>query len=267
MIKKAVVMSEPNLENTVGNASRFFIEIGVLFRIQFSIIREQWIWVFLMAAMFPFTTLLFMKFFIENPTPEAMIRIIAGNMIFGVIVMGMNAMGQDISWQKHQGHFTFYASLPIYKMNFVMANLLKGFMNSFPSLVIMAGLGQLVYGIQFHYSWAMIPVVILSVFSISGIGVCLGFWSPNHQLTNIITQVLLMVVSFLTPVMVDMHQLPLVLQWVSYIFPTTYAAEALRDMLVVGWTHAVTVNMLIMLGYSVVTYFIIQKCVHWRVNQ
>ena len=28
--------------------------------------------------------------------------------------------------------------------------------------------------------------------------------------------------------MVDMDQLPAILQWLSYLFPTTYAAEAMR---------------------------------------
>lgn len=247
--------------------NRALTELLILFKIQFSLIREAWVWIILMASMFPFTMLLFMKFFTINPTPELMVRMIVGNMVFGIIVMGMNFMGQEISFQKHQGHFTFYASLPISKMNFVLANLLRGLMSTIPSVIILAVLGQFVFDIQFNYSLGIIPVVLLALLSVVGFGVGLGFWSPNHQLTNMLTQVFMMLVTFLTPVMVDMSQLPNVFQWISYIFPTTYATEAMLEIFTVGWTSNLTQNMFIMLGFSIVTYIIITKNVNWRVSK
>lgn len=191
-----------------GTIQRRIMEWLILARIQFTIIREAWVWIFIMACMFPLTTLLFLKFFTVDPTPEVMIRIITGNMLFGLIVMGLNSMAQEISWQKHQGHFTYYSSLPIAKVNFIFANLLRGLITCVPSFVILAMIGQFAYGIQFHYSWGLIPVLMLTVFSVVGAGVLIGFWSPSHQLTNMLVQALMMFISFLTPVMVDMNQLP-----------------------------------------------------------
>ncbi|MGZ9587180.1 ABC transporter permease [Paenibacillus marinisediminis] len=251
----------------IHGSKRLWTELSILFRIQFAIVRDSWAWVLLMATMFPLTTTLFMYFFMENPSDDMIIRVIAGNMIFGVIVMGMNAMGQEISWQKHQGHFTYYASLPISKFNFVIANLLRGLMSTFPSLVILGIIGQFGYGISFHYSWGLLLVVILTLTSCVGIGVCIGFWSPSHQLTNMLTQVLMMFVTFLSPVMVDMNQLPLPLQWVSYIFPTTYAADALRTSLIEGWTSNVMIDCIVMFVYSVITVVVINKLVNWRISK
>ncbi|QYR19608.1 ABC transporter permease [Paenibacillus sp. sptzw28] len=245
---------------------RLWTELSILFRIQCAIVRDSWAWVVLMGTMFPLSTVLFMKFFAENPSEEMMIRIIAGNLIFGVIVMGMNSMGQEISWQKHEGHFTYYASLPISKMNFVLANLFRGLLNTIPSFILLGLIGQLIYGIQFHYSWGLPLVVILSLASVVGIGVCIGFWSPNHQLTNMLVQALMLLVTFLSPVMVEIHQLPLPLQWLSYIFPTTYAADAMRNVLVTGWSGGVMLDCVVLLGYSLVTIVLINKMVNWRVK-
>jgi ABC-2 type transport system permease protein len=208
-----------------------------------------------------------MKFFAENPSEDMMIRIIAGNLIFGVIVMGMNSMGQEISWQKHEGHFTYYASLPISKMNFVLANLFRGLLNTLPSFILLGMIGQLIYGIQFHYSWGLPLVIILSLASVVGIGVCIGFWSPSHQLTNMLVQALMMLVTFLSPVMVEIHQLPQPLQWLSYIFPTTYAADAMRNVLLAGWSSGVMLDCFVLLGYSLVTIILINKMVSWRINK
>ncbi|HEX6922904.1 MAG TPA: ABC transporter permease [Bacillales bacterium] len=252
--------------SAVGFMKQKLVEIWILFRIQFAEIRNSWIWVIGLASMFPFTTLLFLKFYTVNPTPEMMMRIITGNMVFAIIVMGINAMAQEISFQKHQGHFMFYASLPIAKLNFVFAVFIRGFMMSFPSVVILAVIGQLVYGIQFHYSLGMIPVLLLAVFSCAGIGTALGFVSPNHQFTNLLSQTLLMVISFLSPVMVTMDMLPKVLQWMAYIFPTTYVAQAFRELFLSGWSADVTQNVLILIGYVILSFFIILRTVKWRVE-
>lgn len=251
----------------ISGPGRIWTELSILFRIQFAIVRDSWVWVVLMATMFPLTTTLFMSFFADNPSEEMMIRIIAGNLIFGVIVMGMNGMGQEISWQKHEGHFTYYASLPISKINFVLANLFRGLLNTIPSFVILGMIGQLIYGIQFHYSWGLPLVIILSLASVVGIGVYIGFWSPNHQLTNMLVQALMMVVTFLSPVMVEIDQLPAPLQWLSYIFPTTYAADAMRNVLLTGWSRGVMLDCVVLLGYSLVTIVLINKMVNWRVNK
>ncbi|MCY9515658.1 ABC transporter permease [Paenibacillus apiarius] len=251
----------------ISGPGRIWTELSILFRIQFAIVRDSWVWVVLMATMFPLTTTLFMSFFADNPSEEMMIRIIAGNLIFGVIVMGMNGMGQEISWQKHQGHFTYYASLPISKLNFVLANLLRGLMNTLPSFIILAMIGQWGYGIEFHYSWGLPVVVILSLASVVGIGVCIGFWSPNHQLTNMLVQALMMFVTFLSPVMIDIQQLPVPLQWLSYLFPTTYAADAMRNVLLAGWSTGVMLDCVVLLAYSAVTICVINNLVKWRIGE
>lgn len=257
--------TDQNLFET-SKIKRFVNETWILFRIQFSIIRDQWAFIFILASIFPFSTLMFLNFFTVNPTEEMIIQIITGNMLFGLIIMGMNVMAQDISSQKHQGHFTFYASLPIAKVNFVLANLFRGILMSFPSFFILSFVGQWVYGIQFQLSIGIIPVTFLTIMSVVGIGVFLGFWSPNLQLTNLLVQALMMLVGFMTPVMVQMSQLPVLLQWVSYIFPTTYAAAALRELLLVGWTWDVTQNTLILLLFTILSYILIIKKINWRME-
>ncbi|MBB3114591.1 ABC-2 type transport system permease protein [Paenibacillus phyllosphaerae] len=245
---------------------RWWTEFMILFRIQFAIIRDSWIWVLIMATMFPLTTIMFMRFFTVNPTHDTIIQIIAGNLIFGVIVMGMNGLGQDISWQKHQNHFTFYASLPISKLNFVLANMIRGLMNTLPSFLILGGLGQLIYGVELHLSPGLPLVILLCLSSIVGIGIILGFWSPNHQLTNMLCQALMMLVTFLSPVMVTADQLPQILQWFSYALPTTYAADAMRLVLTVGWTDRVMIDCLVMLVISIISLFVVNRLVSWRVS-
>jgi ABC-2 type transport system permease protein len=241
-------------------------EVWILFRIQFAEVRNEWIWVVLMASMFPFSTLLFLKFFSPSQTSEVMIRIITGNMVFAVTIMGINVMGQVISQQKEQGHFTYYATLPIAKLNFIMALFVRGFLTCAPSVIILALLGQWVYGLSFHYSIGMIPVFVISLLACIGLGAIIGFLSPSQQLANMLCQTLLMFINFLTPVMVTMEMLPTVLQKVAFLFPTTYVAEAFRVIAVDGWTADVSRNILILLVYILVCFTVLARKIDWRVD-
>jgi hypothetical protein len=53
--------AEPEHALLNRSARRYMVELTILFRIQFAIIRDSWAWVLLMASMFPFMTLLFLK--------------------------------------------------------------------------------------------------------------------------------------------------------------------------------------------------------------
>ncbi|MCM3629583.1 ABC transporter permease [Paenibacillus glycanilyticus] len=137
-------------------------------------------------------------------------------------------------------------------------------MTDLPSVIIMAFIGLLVYGIQLHYEWGLVPIFLLAVLSMVGIGAGIGFWSPDHQMTNMLVQGSMMFVGFLSPVMMEESQLSPILRYIRYIFPTTYSASALREMLTNGWTPAVTVDVLVLIGFIIVSFVFISRMISWR---
>lgn len=241
-------------------------QLLVLFRIQFSAIRDTWMWVFVMASLFPLCNMLFLKFFYPLDEPAVIVRIITGNMVFAITLMGITMLAQDVSWQKHQGHFGFYASLPISKLSFVAAIMLRGLITTLPSVIILCLLGQLVFGVKFHYSVGLIPLVFVAMLSSVGFGAALGFWSPNYHLTNLMSQILVMFITFLTPVIVDVERLPLLLRWISALLPTTYAASAFRSLFGHGWNPAAAKDMGILALFSLASLWLIQTKVSWRID-
>ncbi|MCS5502091.1 ABC transporter permease [Lysinibacillus sp. A4] len=246
--------------------SQFFVELLILFRIQIAIVRHQLLWIIAMSSIFPIVTLVFLEFLLGESSSEQLARLIIGNMIFSILLMGMNILGQDISYQKFGGYFTYYSSLPIRKVNFILSLLFYGILTSLPSFVIVFTFGQQIYGVNLHFEWLLLPVALLAIFSVVGIGVLMGFLSPNPQFTNIVAQFLLMFVTFLTPVMIELKDLPIVLQWISYVLPTTYVANVLHGMLTVGWTNSTYIDVLILLIFSCFSYLLISKKIHWRVQ-
>ena len=105
-LQEAVFLQEHEQQSVI---QRRITEWLILARIQFTIIREAWVWIFIMACMFPLTTAV-SQILYSRPNAGCHDPYNYGNMLFGLIVMGLNSMAQEISYQKHQGHFTYYSS-------------------------------------------------------------------------------------------------------------------------------------------------------------
>lgn len=259
-------MTQLDLKHKRMGVSQWLIDLWILVRIQYANVREQWLLIIILASLFPLTTLMLLHFFVENPTNDMVLRIVTGNMVFALIITGINLLAQDLSWQKHRGHFVFYATLPISKVSFICANLIKGMITSFPSFMILAVIGETIYDLEWNFHWFVIPLIFLSILSIVGFGVFIGFWSPSPQVTNIVLPSLMMFLGFLTPVLIDGEQLPKILYWISLVFPTTYVAEGLREVLTNGLTKGVLIDSSILVGFTVVSYFLILKNIKWRIE-
>lgn len=243
---------------------RFSTELFILSRIQFSIVRETWIWTVIMAAFFPCSTLLFFRFFTHNPSHIEAIRLVTGNIVFSIIMIGLSFLATDLASGKQYGAFVFFAALPISKLSFLASKLIYGLFNSLPGCITMFFLGEIVFGVHLHVSIWTVPVVFLSITSCSGLGAAIGFLSKNLQMANAMSQSLIVGLNYLSPVMINIHNLPFVLQIMSYAFPSTYAASALTTMFYTGPNHSVLINSVILLGYTILSILIVIWKMDWR---
>lgn len=243
------------------------LELWYLLRIEFKNIRDSWVWSVLMISLFPLITIGFLSFFMVNPTEETITRVITGTMVFPIILMGINTFAIELSLAKHSGHFVFYSSLPISKVNFIVSKLISGFIMTLPSVLIMTFLGQFIFGVTLNFSWIVLPIMVLCIGCCVGLGMLIGFLSPNHQLTNLGSQSFMMLVSFLTPIMIPIEQLPIVLQYVSYAIPTTYVAESFHTLFTTGWENSVGMNMIILGGFFILCLSLVLWKMDWRVER
>ena len=244
-----------------------FVELWYLLRIEFKNIQESWVWSVLMISLFPIITIMFLSFFMVDPTKETITRVITGTMVFPIILMGMNTYAIELSLAKHSGHFVFYSSLPISKANFVFSKLISGFVMTLPSVIIMTIFGQLIFGVTLHFSPIVLPIMALCIGCCVGFGMLLGFLSPNHQLTNLGSQSFMMLVSFLTPIMIPIEQLPKLLQFISYAIPTTYVAESFHTLFTTGWERSVGINIIILTGFFILFMALVLWKMDWRVER
>jgi ABC-2 type transport system permease protein len=139
---------------------------------------------------------------------------------------GMLSLGQHLGWLKTNHAFEYYATLPIAKPVFIAAITTRGMLLALPSAVIVHLLGWLLYGLAVPpLGWL---ILILAAYAMAGFGAVIGFWSPTAQVASLVTQVLQTIIIFFGPIYYPLSALPSPLRLTARLWPTTYAAEALR---------------------------------------
>lgn len=255
---------DPELSPPRPTLAKHLRDLGGLIRIQLLGMRDTWIWMVLMTPVFALSILIFLRFFSGNPTPEQATYFITGSITYNLVTATTLAMGQTISHQKHRGHFEYYISLPIHKLSFILAVLVEGLVSAIPGSLIVGAAGMLLFDVPLRFSPALLPFLALAMAGMAGFGAFIGFWSPSVQVASYGTQLLSLLINFLSPVLLPITALPVPLQWIGRVLPSTYAAEGMRHLLTSGWTPAVTLDALYLAGFTLLTVGLVLWRVDWR---
>jgi ABC-type multidrug transport system permease subunit len=90
-----------------------------------------------------------------------------------------------------------------------------------------------VVGIDIQLDWWLIPVLVLTSLSLTGVGLIISTWSPSLEVGNVLANTVGIMVTMLSPVYFPIERLPDWLQWVARFSPYTYAGEAV-DLILSG---------------------------------
>jgi ABC-2 type transport system permease protein len=191
-------------------------------------------YIFMMAIVmlaFPFGFVLGMGYLIPNMTKETATYITIGSAAQAVITVAAVGLPQMLSEARHEGRMDYFLSLPISREAYLLAFLAEATILIIPGFIFAIVLGWLRYDISLSIQPTIVLVAILAMLATTGAGMVLAMLIPHMQLVNAITQLLIFYFIFFSPVLLPIEQLPRVLQWVSYLLPPGYAADAMRATL------------------------------------
>jgi ABC-2 type transport system permease protein len=107
-------------------------------------------------------------------------------------------------------------------------------------------------------------VMLLAPLTLSGVGAMIGVLSPNQQVAGVISNLALVVVMFLSPILVPASALPGVLRVTGALLPPTYAADALRRSLQGQLSSNLLIDISIMLMFAVGSIYLVTSRLDWR---
>jgi len=218
--------------------TKFVADALITFEIQFMKIRAWWPFYILTIVMFPIGTLYFAKWLVPPGAQDAVgTRLMTGSLVFALGLMTVNNLSQILLNERFSQTLKLIITSPVHPLSYaagvIAFSLVQG--------LITAG-GVLAFApivdIDVHLDWWLLPALILTSLSLTGMGLVIATWSPGQEVGNVLANTAGIMVTMLSPVYFPIERLPGWLQWVARCSPYTYAGEAVDAILSDGGDFA-----------------------------
>ena len=192
-------------------------------------------------------------YLVPNITRTTALFLVTGTATQALVTVGLVMLPQFLSEAKQEGRLDYFLTLPISREAYLLTQTTVVAVLSLPGIAFSLFIGALHYDISLSADPTFLLVIVLSIFSLAGIGVAMAIVSPHMQVTNALTQLIIFYVLFFAPVLMPKDQLPSWLASISVIMPPTYAADAVRGTLTnLPGTH-VARSLWILTGFGAVS--------------
>ncbi len=162
--------------------------------------------------------------------PEAIRRVMAGTLVFGVAFSSGTLVGQYFVSERFMGNLKLIITMPVSKAAYVFGSLLYSCMMGCVAVAALFGFA-LAARVDMSVTWTVAPALLLAVLSMTGLTLFIVSFAPSLPVGNILAGFLGMVLALISPVYFSMEQAPLLLRWLGYASPMTYATDGITSSL------------------------------------
>lgn len=204
-------------------------DAAVIFQLEFLKMRVWLPVYFFSIVVAPLGLLLFAKA-LSPPGLGAETRLVTGSLVFGLGVMTVNNLSQLIQEER----FTFQQKLvitsPVHRLSYAGGVVAYAVAQAALTAVVVLSFAP-AFDIDIHLSLWLVPLILLTTLSMTGIAVTIAAWSPSQMVGGMMANVIGLMVVLLSPVYYPIERLPEWLRWVARLSPYTHAGNAINDVL------------------------------------
>jgi ABC-2 type transport system permease protein len=158
-----------------------------------------------------------------------------GIMAMTVMMSVMTGLPAAISQEKEVGTLDGMMVAPINRLSIIVGKTLAQTARGLLQGVLILILASFLFGVSIQGSILLVfALLLLGVFSFVGLGVVLTSFAKDQETAMMIMMTLMFPMMFLSGVFFPVQQMPWYMQDVSKALPLTYAADALRKVMVLG---------------------------------
>ena len=178
-----------------------------------------------------------------------------GLMIMIVMMTVMTGIPEAISKEKEMGTFDGMLSAPINQVSIILGKTIALCVRGFGQCILILLLAMIFFGVTVQGSIILAFIMlILGIFSFIGLGIVAVSMSEDQASGTMMVNLLMFPMMFLGGVFYPIQQMPWFMQTISQFIPLTYAADAMRKiMLLNAGVGDVMYQILILIGFGVVT--------------
>lgn len=240
------------------------VQLGDAFLIELTNWRWSWPFLLVTGMVAPVISIIALGVFAQNANKETLAYILTGNVVLSLIFGNLNTVQNHFTHMKVVGTWDYFATLNVRRYILVIAALFSFLLLSLPALIVTILFGSLYLGIPLSLNPLVCLVVPFSALSLAGIGALIGIMAHTPQEANNISLCLTLLLFGIGPVLIPASRLPRYMIIVGYFSPTTYAASALRQVLLGPLTPRILLDLAVLLVLSLATLWLVGYKMDWR---
>jgi ABC-2 type transport system permease protein len=158
-----------------------------------------------------------------------------GIMAMTVMMSVMTGLPAAISQEKEVGTLDGMMVAPINRLSIIIGKTLAQTARGLLQGVLILVLASILFGVTIQGNILLVfGLLLLGVFSFVGLGVVLTSFAKDQETAMMVMMTLMFPMMFLSGVFFPVQQMPWFMQSISKVLPLTYAADALRKVMVLG---------------------------------
>lgn len=243
----------------------FFTQLIDLTLIQLTNWRWSWRSGLVVGILAPTFLIAAFGAFASSDDPIALGYVLTGNVVLSLLLIGLSRLSGHFAFIRAVGALDYFATLPISRVAFILATVIAFLVLALPSTVATLVLGWLILGVPLHIHPLVILVLPLISVSLSGLGALIGLTGSNPDDVGNLSTVVSFVLFGFGPVIMPLERLPEFMKTVSLLSPATYAASALRQVLL-GQVDRIPllVDIAVLMAFTVVLLWLVTRRLDWR---
>jgi len=177
-----------------------------------------------------------------------------GLMAMTVMMSVMTGLPAAISHEREVGTLDGMMVAPVNRLAVILGKTLAQTARGMLQGSIILALAVVLFGVTIHGSILLIfTLLLLGVFSFVGLGIVITSFAKDQETAMMVMMALMFPMMLLSGVFFPIQQMPWYMQDISQVLPLTYAATALRKVMVLGASISmITTELAVLIGFGVV---------------
>lgn len=244
----------------VSRRGKFFVDVWSVLELKFFMMKRGWPWFLMGALVFPMGTFYWARS-LAPEDPEAVRRVMAGAIVFGVTLMTANMLATQMIQDRFQHRLKLLVTMPMSKVSYAVGVIAFASLISGLTVGLLLSLG-VVSGVDLELTWAFFLIIVPAVLSLAGLTLFIGSYAPSAEAGGIMANLLGVVLVMVSPVFFSIERAPLLIRIVGQVSPVRYAADGIMKSFS-GRTD-VWSELAVLSGFAVVTMALGLWKLRWR---
>ena len=244
----------------------FAVQLADLLLVQLANWRWGWRSMVVLGMAAPLLSITMLGILIRDSGVVALEYVLVGNVVLALMFENQNKVSSNFAYMRARGTLRFVATLPVYKSALILATVVAFLLLALPAVVVTIAAGSRILGVELAPSPWVLLVVPLCAIPLASLGALVGSIARTPEEAGSVSLLLTLLLLSLGPVLVPPERLPEALNLAGYASPATYAASALRQVLLGPVNGRLALDLGVLAGLSMVVLWFVERRLRWRVG-